>query len=84
MGFSKERNKLCWCGSEEFWIQKTNKHYEIICTRCKCHRGIVTPGVSVDNYATDIPFQNDCNGGYLVREETINKLNANTKETSKI
>lgn len=77
MAISREKNKICWCGTEEFWIQKTNKYYEIICTKCKCHRAIITPGVSVDNYETDVPFQNDVQN---IRESNNIK---NTKEKLK-
>ena len=48
--------KKCFCGSIDFHIQKPGKFYKIVCTKCKCTRGITTPGVSVDDYDVDIPF----------------------------
>lgn len=46
----------CFCGCFDFHIRKPKKHYEIVCAKCKCTRGIISPGVCVDEYAVDIPF----------------------------
>lgn len=49
-------NEQCFCGCDEFHIQKKTYKYSLICARCKCERQIISPGVRVQEYDVDILF----------------------------
>lgn len=50
-------NKQCFCGCDEFHVQKKTYQYSLICTRCKCTRDIISPGVRVQEYDVNISFK---------------------------
>ena len=52
----QHENLKCFCGCDEFYIQKPNYQWIIVCAACKCRRRITSPGISVRNYEVSAPF----------------------------